>query len=98
MKSRLFCFFVTALFVECIFAQEHIQVKAESAINSYGQKHFVFTFTNTSEKDIRIWVSAYHPSSSKFSISFLDDNGQVVCKGEGDIFNDLEKDTNVKLN
>ena len=81
MKIRLFCFFVIiALFSDCISAQEHIQVKAETAMKDWG-KVIAITITNTSDKYIRI-VNYPSPTNdnirSYFYIRFLDGNGQTV--------------------
>ena len=96
MKIRLFCFFVIiALFSDCISAQEHIQVKAETAMKDWG-KAIVITITNTSDNDIRI---VYFPSLSNnvksyFTVRFLDGNGQIAVQNyrELPLWRDFEKE------
>ena len=79
MKAKLFCFLLAILLIECISAQEHIKVKAESA---FIEEHKVITITlsNTTDKNMQIWVRAYSNSSSHVDISFLDNHGEIVSK------------------
>ena len=83
MKTKLFCFLVAALFAACnISAQEHIQIKTESAVRN-GGKFMDITITNTSDKNMRIlFLPRGHniniDGCSRFNLSLLDNNKHVV--------------------
>jgi len=76
MKTKLLCIIVASLFANCVSAQEqYIQVKT---VNN-GRKSIDITLTNTTDQKMRIYcIMNESHINSRFSISFLDNNGKTV--------------------